>query len=61
MHLLEELHRIGTTIVVATHNQPLVSRFAHPRLHLADGELLSFPAASPTTQPAPSLTSGATD
>ena len=61
MHLLEELHRIGTTIVVATHSEPLVSRFAHPRLHLADGELLSLPPASPTTRPAPPLTTGATD
>lgn len=61
MHLLEELHRIGTTIVVATHNQPLVSRFAHPRLHLADGELMSLPPTSPITQSAPSPTSGAAD
>ena len=61
MHLLEELHRIGTTIVVATHNQPLVARFAHPRLHLADGELLSLPPVSLATPPAPSTTSGAAD
>lgn len=61
MYLLEELHRIGTTIVVATHNEPLVSRFAHPRLHLAEGELLSLPPASPMAGPAPSLTSGAAD
>ena len=61
MYLLEELHRIGTTIVVATHNEPLVSRFAHPRLHLAEGELLSLPPASPMTGSAPSLTFGATD
>ncbi len=39
IRLFEELHRIGTTIVVATHNQPLISPFDHPRLHLEDGIL----------------------
>ena len=39
MHLLAELNKIGTTVVVATHNQSLVTSFAYPRLHLADGEL----------------------
>jgi cell division transport system ATP-binding protein len=39
MHLLSELNKIGTTVVVATHNQSLVSAFSYPRLHLEDGEL----------------------
>ncbi len=39
MYLLEELNRIGTTVMVATHNESLVSRFDHPRMHLFDGEL----------------------
>jgi cell division transport system ATP-binding protein len=39
MHLLEELNKIGTTIIVATHNQALVSAFSYPRLHLEGGEL----------------------
>jgi len=39
MYLLEELNRIGTTVVVATHNESLISRFDHPRIHLSDGEL----------------------
>lgn len=39
MHLLSELNKIGTTVVVATHNQTLVSEFAYPRLNLLDGEL----------------------
>ena len=37
--LFEELHRIGTTIIVATHNQTLVAPFDYPRLHLEDGYL----------------------
>jgi cell division transport system ATP-binding protein len=54
MHLLEELNKIGTTIVVATHNQSLVDRFSHPRLHLGDGELALLNAASAAATPASS-------
>jgi len=40
MHLFEELNKLGTTIVVATHNESLVSRFSHnPRLHLEHGQV----------------------
>ncbi len=39
MLLLEELNKIGTTVVVATHNRVLVESFSHPELHLARGEL----------------------
>jgi cell division transport system ATP-binding protein len=38
LYLFEELNKLGTTIVVATHNEPLVSRFSHhPRLHIEHG------------------------
>ena len=37
MYLFNALNKIGTTILIATHSQSLVSRFNHPRLHLADG------------------------
>jgi cell division transport system ATP-binding protein len=39
MRLFEELNRIGTTVVIATHNETLVGRFGHQRLHLDTGEL----------------------
>jgi cell division transport system ATP-binding protein len=39
MRLFEELNKLGTTMVIATHNRGLVERFEHPCLHLADGEL----------------------
>jgi cell division transport system ATP-binding protein len=39
LRLFEELNRQGTTIVVATHNESLIARFVHTRLHLENGEL----------------------
>jgi cell division transport system ATP-binding protein len=39
LRLFEELNRQGTTIVVATHNESLIQRFRHTRLHLENGEL----------------------
>lgn len=48
MHLLEELNKIGTTVVVATHNENIVSRFEqYPRLHLSNGELTPIAAREP--------------
>lgn len=40
LYLFEELHKIGTTVVIATHNEQLVSRFSHPRIRLDGGESL---------------------
>ncbi len=37
LYLFEELNRLGTTVVIATHNKSLVSRFRHPILRLAKG------------------------
>ena len=37
MQLFIELHRLGACIVIATHNERLVSQFDFPRLSLADG------------------------
>ena len=39
LRLFEELHRTGTAVVVATHNDALVRRFSHPVLVLADDML----------------------
>jgi len=41
MRLLGELNRLGTTVVVATHNDSLVERFPGPSLRLEDGRLVS--------------------
>ena len=39
IHLFEELNRLGTTVVIATHNENLVRRMKHPCLHLEEGRL----------------------
>jgi len=44
LHLFDTLHRMGTTIVIATHNAELVRRFRHPELRLADGAIACLPA-----------------
>jgi len=40
IRLFEELHRLGTAVVIATHNWDMVERFPHPRLELNDGRLV---------------------
>lgn len=39
LYLFEELNRMGTTVLIATHNDELASRFDYPRLHLENGQL----------------------
>lgn len=43
LYLFEELNKLGTTVVIATHNESLVKRFAHFRLHLDRGRLVDPP------------------
>ncbi len=38
LYLFEELNKIGTTVVIATHNESLVQRFRHPITRLRDGD-----------------------
>ena len=40
LYLFEELNRMGTTVVIATHSAALISRFRHPVLQLEGGTLL---------------------
>ena len=39
MYLFEELNKLGTTVLIATHNENLVSRLPHPCLRLEGGQL----------------------
>jgi cell division transport system ATP-binding protein len=40
LQLFEALNKIGTTVVIATHNKDLVARFQHPTLDLQEGRLV---------------------
>lgn len=44
LHLFCELNRLGTSVVIATHREALIRKFAYPRFHLQDGKLRRFPA-----------------
>jgi len=47
LYLFEELNKVGTTVVIATHSAALIERFRHPVLRLAGGELqVVAPAAA---------------
>lgn len=48
LYLFDELNKLGTTVVVATHNEGLVNRFDHSILHLDGGELTHVPASRRT-------------
>lgn len=39
LYLFEELNKLGTTIVIATHNEALIDRFNYPQLRLEGGVL----------------------
>ena len=39
MHLFEELNKLGTTVIVATHNLGIVRQLAHPVMRLENGRL----------------------
>ncbi|MBL4602652.1 MAG: cell division ATP-binding protein FtsE [Emcibacteraceae bacterium] len=40
MYLFVELNKLGTTIIIATHDNSLVKKIGAPRLHLVGGKLL---------------------
>ena len=49
MQLFVELHKLGASVIIATHNEPLVARFPFPRLHLDKGAVSILPPL--TAQP----------
>jgi cell division transport system ATP-binding protein len=43
MHLFEELNKLGTTVVIATHNESIVNEFGRPVLRIDAGRLRIIP------------------
>jgi len=43
LYLFEELNRLGTTVVIATHNVSLIERFGYPTILLQDGQVTMQP------------------
>ena len=43
LYLFEELNRLGTTVVIATHNASLIDRFGYPTIELRDGVVTMRP------------------
>ena len=41
LRLFDELNKIGTTVILATHNKGLISEFNHPEVELYQGRLVS--------------------
>ena len=39
MHLFEELNKLGTTVVIATHNESIVNEYGRPVLRIDAGRL----------------------
>ena len=48
MYLFVELNKLGTTIVIATHDNNLVEKIGAPRLHLEGGKLLHLEGTKKT-------------
>jgi cell division transport system ATP-binding protein len=57
LYLFEELHKLGSTVVIASHNEALIRRFPHPRLHLSQGRLTLLPPSPQSSQTSSSLLS----
>lgn len=43
LYLFLELNKLGTTVVIATHNKQLIKHFGFPELHLHEGRLEVIP------------------
>lgn len=43
LYLFLELNKLGTTVVIATHNKQLIKHFGFPELHLKEGRLEVIP------------------
>lgn len=59
MALFAEMHRLGRTVLIATHDHDLVAETGAPRLHLEDGRLQRLPGGTQAGTQAGGASSGA--
>ena len=43
MHLFDELNKLGTTVIIATHNESIIQEFRRPILRIESGRLTVVP------------------
>ncbi|MDA1089865.1 MAG: cell division ATP-binding protein FtsE [Proteobacteria bacterium] len=57
MHLFEELNKLGTTVIIATHNNLMVEKMGYPKMHLDEGwlEMVGTGPHPATPPPRPGL------
>ena len=55
LHLFEELNKLGTTVIIATHNSHLVEKMGFPKMHLDEGwmEIVGAGDGRASVTPAP--------
>ncbi len=46
MQLFIEMHKLGSSVIIATHNESLVRQFPFPRLHIEQGVVEALPAGT---------------
>ena len=56
LYLFEELNKMGTTVVIATHSEALIERFSHPVIRLTDKAIYLETPGGAVTQDAPGIT-----
>jgi cell division transport system ATP-binding protein len=49
MQLFIEMHKLGSSVIIATHNESLVDRFPFPRLHIEQGKVEALPVGTKPT------------
>lgn len=48
LYLLEGLNKMGTTVVIATHNETVIRRFNHTVIRIEDGQTILYPPTLPS-------------
>lgn len=58
MQLFIEMNKLGSSVIIATHNEQLVEKFGFPRLALADRSMTELPPLTAGQRPDPAFATG---